>query len=78
MNKKILWLASWYPNILSPYDGDFIQRQARAAALFQRLTVIYIKKDEKGIVTKDLKIVSSSENNLTEIIVFYHVAASKT
>jgi glycosyltransferase involved in cell wall biosynthesis len=77
MSKKILWLASWYPNMLSPFDGDFIQRHARAVALFQKLTVIYIKKDEKGIETKDLKIVSSSENNLTEIIVFYYVAATK-
>jgi glycosyltransferase involved in cell wall biosynthesis len=77
MNKNILWLASWYPNILSPYDGDFIQRHARAAALFQKLTVIYIKKDEKGIVTKNLKIFSSSENNLTEITVLYYVAASR-
>ena len=58
MNKNILWLPGWYPNILSPYDGDFIQRHARAVALFQKLTVIYIKKDEKGIVTQNKKIIT--------------------
>lgn len=72
MNKNILWLPSWYPNILSPYDGDFIQRHARAVALFQKLTVIYIKKDEKGIVTQNKKIITSLQHNVNEIIVFYH------
>lgn len=77
MNKNILWLVSWYPNALSPYDGDFIQRHARAVALFQKLTVIYVKKDERGSITKNIKIVSSSERNLTEIIVYYHVPSTK-
>lgn len=72
MNKNILWLASWYPNVLSPYDGDFIQRHARAVALSQKITVIYIKKDDKGIVTKNKKIVTSLQNNVNEIIAFYH------
>ena len=72
MNKNILWLPSWYPNILSPYDGDFIQRHARAVALFQKLTVVYIKKDIDGIITKNEKIVISTHNNLTEIIIYYH------
>lgn len=72
MNKNILWLPGWYPNILSPYDGDFIQRHARAAALFQKVTVIYIKKDEKGIVTQNKKIITSLQHNVNEIIVFYH------
>lgn len=71
MNKNILWLPGWYPNILSPYDGDFIQRHARAAALFQKVTVIYIKKDEKGMVTQNKKIITSSQHNVNEIIVFY-------
>ncbi len=32
--RKILWLTSWYPNRHDPFDGDFIQRHARAAVLF--------------------------------------------
>src|SRR5664279_4494138 len=71
MDKHILWLASWYPNALAPYDGDFIQRHARAVALFQKITVIHIKKDEEGRMTQDVKSFSSSQNNLEEIIVFY-------
>src|SRR5574340_1277718 len=76
-NKNILWLASWYPNALDLFDGDFIQRHAKAVALFQKLTVIYIKKDEKRELTKDQKIVSSSYGNLTEIIVYYHTPKTR-
>lgn len=72
MNKNILWLASWYPNALAPYDGDFIQRHAGAVARFQKITVIYIKKDEEGVITKDIKTFSAVHNNLNELIVFYH------
>ncbi|MEO6187876.1 MAG: glycosyltransferase [Ginsengibacter sp.] len=77
MEKNILWLASWYPNKLTPFDGDFIQRHARAVSLFTKLTVIHIKKDEKAVITKDVKVVSTSAGNLTEIIVFYHSADFK-
>ena len=72
MKKNILWLPGWYPNILSPYDGDFIQRHARAVALIQELTVIYVKKDEKGVVTKNVKTISNLQGNVREIIVYYH------
>ncbi|MEO6637642.1 MAG: glycosyltransferase, partial [Ginsengibacter sp.] len=74
MKQNILWLASWYPNELTPYDGDFIQRHAEAVSRFQEITVIHIKKDEEGIITKDVKIISSSKQNLHEMIVFYHPA----
>jgi glycosyltransferase involved in cell wall biosynthesis len=72
MKKNILWLPGWYPNILSPYDGDFIQRHARAVALIRELTVIYVKKDEKGVVTKNVKTIYNLQGNVREIIVYYH------
>jgi glycosyltransferase involved in cell wall biosynthesis len=44
MNKRkepyILWLPSWYPNKFQPFDGDFIQRHAKAASLYDRIVVI--------------------------------------
>lgn len=43
--KKILWLCSWYPNRTDPYDGDFIQRHARAAALYHDIQVIRVVAD---------------------------------
>ncbi|MEO5946066.1 MAG: glycosyltransferase [Chitinophagaceae bacterium] len=44
-NKKILWLCSWYPSKMEPFNGDFIQRHARAAALFNNIHVIHVTYD---------------------------------
>ena len=45
--KKILWLASWYPNRNDWFDGDFIQRHARAVAIYHDVHVIFVT--EAGI-----------------------------
>lgn len=47
----VLWLPSWYPNKLAPFDGDFIQRHAKAAALYDDILVIYAIPDEEGELT---------------------------
>ncbi len=68
--KHVLWLASWYPNSLDKFDGDFIQRHARAVALYCKVHVIYVKKDEQ--LKKDEEAVEISETgNLTEEIIYY-------
>lgn len=41
--KKILWLCSWYPNRNDPFDGDFVQRHARAAAVYNDIHAIALK-----------------------------------
>jgi hypothetical protein len=68
--KKILWLPSWYPTKTDPYKGDFIQRQAKAAALYNRIHVIYVEK----INTRPANIAGSeeqfAEGNLTEEIIY--------
>ena len=68
---KVLWLASIYPSKLFPYDGDFIQRHARATALFCEIEVLHIVKDEKGSLTADVKEFVSTNNRLTERIIYY-------
>jgi glycosyltransferase involved in cell wall biosynthesis len=68
---KVLWLASIYPSKLFPYDGDFIQRHARATALFCEIEVLHIVKDENGNLTSDVKETISTEVNLTERIIYY-------
>ncbi|MFT3947643.1 MAG: glycosyltransferase [Agriterribacter sp.] len=57
---KILWLASWYPNKISPLEGDFIQRHARAVSKFADISVIYVEQHGEAI--------SISETNSEEII----------
>ena len=64
--KKVLWLASWYPNRMDNYDGDFIQRHARAVSGYCQVEVIYVvkTKGEPGVE----KIITG---NLTETIIYY-------
>jgi glycosyltransferase involved in cell wall biosynthesis len=68
---KVLWLASIYPSKLFPYDGDFIQRHARATALFCQIEVLHIVKDETGNLTDDVKEMVSTNGQLTERIIYY-------
>jgi len=72
MDNYILWLVSWYPNSLAPFDGDFIQRHAKAVSRFQKIVVFYFKKDEHGVITSDVKEMTSITENLTEKIIYYH------
>ncbi len=65
--KKILWLVSWYPNKYDRFDGDFIQRHARAAALYHDVQVIFIKQwEEQKFVERE----STNHGNLSELIVY--------
>lgn len=69
---RVLWLASWYPNQLFPLNGDFVQRHAHAASLFNTIDVIHLCRDEKGVVTRSVKQDLTRRGNLTERIIYYH------
>lgn len=69
---KILWLCSWYPNELKPFEGDFIQRHAKAVSLIHEVQVIFIKKDEHGTITKSISKEITTGANLTETIIYYN------
>jgi hypothetical protein len=69
LNKKlnILFIASWYPTKDKPFNGDFIQRHAKAVALYANVTVVHIasaKQKEKLIVEE------KNYKNVKEIIVY--------
>jgi glycosyltransferase involved in cell wall biosynthesis len=51
MTKKILWLCSWYPNPDRPFDGDFIQRHAKAVSAFTPLDILYVHKTTNHALT---------------------------
>lgn len=69
---KILWLASWYPSAVKPLNGDFIQRHAQAASLYNDIEVLFVEKDIEGVITKDLFKEVRLEGRLTEKIIYYH------
>ena len=67
--KYILWLPSWYPNKLEPYSGDFIQRHAKAAALNNRITVIFFTQYGERVPT-DRDVSITVTGTLAEVIVY--------
>lgn len=69
---KILWLASWYPNKCSPFNGDFIKRHAEAVSLFEEVQVICVTRDSTGAVTKDVLTEEAAQDKLTEAIIYYY------
>lgn len=68
--KKILWLCSWYPNRLEPFNGDFIQRHARAASLSNDIHVVHLVADPGGWESGKEELMNTGEG-LTEQILYY-------
>lgn len=67
--KKILWLCSWYPDRVQPFNGDFVQRHARAAALYNDIYVVHVAGDPA--MKKKVEEVITVSNGLTEVVVYY-------
>lgn len=68
----ILWLPSWYPSEVDPYNGDFTQRQAKSVALFKKVIVIFLIQDG-NLKQRKIEIEKSVEGNLIEHRVYYPV-----
>src|SRR5215470_17900890 len=73
---RVLWLCSWYPSQIDPFDGDFIQRHAYAAAIFNDVYVIHIAPDEKGLTTDKVKEEIKNKGRLTECVVYFKKTTS--
>lgn len=68
----ILWLASWYPCRIDAFNGDFVQRAAKALSMHYPVQVFYLMKDESGAITKSHCIENEVIGNLTETRLYYH------
>lgn len=73
--KKILWLCSWYPGKTEPFNGDFVQRHARAAALYNDIYVIHVVGDASGKIKKTTKEINKA-HRITEHIIYYERSSS--
>ena len=71
--KKVLWLASWYPNESDPFSGDFIKRQAEAVSLYQPLNVLWAGKYAPTYFSDKTEhlIKETGTANLREYILYY-------
>ena len=70
---KILWLPSWYPEPLDPFNGDFIQRHALAASIDNEITVIHVAPYKSGEPSP----IHRKMDGLTEIIHYHKSADSR-
>ena len=68
---KVLWLASWYPNQVSPYEGDFIQRHARAVTAYSKVTVVYLSQAGETLNIYNSQDIEQEKDNVLEKIVFF-------
>ena len=68
---NVLWLVSWYPNKLNPYEGDFIQRHAVAVSSFCKVTVIYVSQAGENFDTTQNSHIQKQNENLCEKIYFF-------
>ena len=66
--KKILWLPSWYPNKYDAFDGDFIQRHAKAAALYHDVYVLFIKQFPEHVFVEEEK--NEGNDGLVERLIY--------
>lgn len=69
---KTIWLASWYPNKIFPFNGDFIKRHATAVSLYEDVHVITVQRDEAGSITKTILKEEFTNGRLKETIIYYY------
>ena len=68
---KVLWLASWYPNQISPFEGDFIQRHARAVTAYSKITVVYVSQSGETLNIDNTQFAEQEKDNVVEKVVFF-------
>jgi glycosyltransferase involved in cell wall biosynthesis len=69
---KVLWLCSWYPNKIQPFNGDFVKRHAEAVSLYADVHVLHVARDVKAVVTNDVHIEENVKGRLKETIIYYY------
>ncbi|HTN06232.1 glycosyltransferase [Agriterribacter sp.] len=68
---KVLWLVSWYPNQFNPFDGDFIERHAKAVSQYSAITVIHVVQYGPQIEVPRKKVEIKEAENVKEYIIYF-------
>ncbi|MEW6467417.1 MAG: glycosyltransferase [Bacteroidota bacterium] len=66
---KVLFLASWYPNRLDPFLGNFVQRHAEAVSAFADVAVLHVCADP-GLQSR-FETEAGKEKNIFTVRVYY-------
>jgi glycosyltransferase involved in cell wall biosynthesis len=73
---NVLFIASWYPSRVNGFDGDFIERHAKAISLYNNVFVIYVVKDPQ-ITDGEIEIEKQVSGNLITYRGYYPNSGSK-
>lgn len=63
----ILFTSSWFPTEVNPYNGDFVQRHAKAVSQYARVTVLYV---EVGFFSFKKEVVNTVNPQYEERIIY--------
>lgn len=70
MNKKlnILFLSSWYPNKVTPKNGNFVQKHAEAVANHSNVSCLHaVSRNQDNL----FEIEETASNGVYEVIIYY-------
>jgi glycosyltransferase involved in cell wall biosynthesis len=70
--KKVVWLASWYPDEEEPFNGDFVQRHAIAVAALMDITVLHIVQKDSNIHTQQYRQTKAIGHNSMEEVHYFN------
>ena len=66
---KVLFLASWYPNRIHPFEGIFIERHAEVVSKYCEVAVLYFVVDS-GLRGKHFEIIKEEKNGIHSVKVY--------
>jgi len=75
--KHVVWLTEWLPTEMERYSGDGIERRAKAASLYNDITIVYVKKrlgSRRSNVAPEVRVYNE---HCRAIIYFYPSIADK-
>jgi glycosyltransferase involved in cell wall biosynthesis len=67
---KVLHIASWYPNSKDPFDGDFVQRHAKALSMYMRADVIHVVQQFHLLENEKGHVENGVDGNLLSTVYF--------
>lgn len=67
----VLWLTSWYPNNVNPFEGDFIQRHAKSVSNHVNLVVVHVTQFGSANNTSQDAVELKEADNLKEYTIYF-------
>jgi glycosyltransferase involved in cell wall biosynthesis len=71
----ILFLSGWYPNRTAPTLGNFVEKHAESAALYNTVSALHVTSDKNCTGTSE--IVQTEKQGVLTVIVYYKKVESK-